>query len=360
MSRKYPPSKGGMQTAAYELYTTLVANKHNEVMLVKSGAGNKLLPVVYPWLFVRALVAGLQHRPDVIYLQDGIMAPLGWMLKLLLRRPTLITIHGLEATYGNPIYKILVPPFVKLQTRLVTVSNDTKRVVEQVFPTTKPLLIFNGVSDSFYAPGKRDEQLTTVAAAAGMSAAELSGRQLLLTNGRLVRRKGVLWFIDNVLPKLVADNPRVLYLVSGGGKDREVIQAAISDKAMGDYVRLLGRVPDDVRDALYNLAEIFVMPNIPVSGDMEGMGLVALEAATCGAMVVASDLEGIPDAIQNGKNGVLVKPGDAAGYVATLTRELKHRSIAAGAVRTYTLANYAWTKRAHDYEAIMQQLVTGK
>ena len=358
VTRKYPPSKGGMETAAQDLYTTLAANKDNDVTLIKWDGSNKLLPVVYPWLLVQALVAGFKKKPDVIYLQDGLMAPLGSILKLFLRRPTLITIHGKEATYGNPVYKMIVPPFIKRQNQSVAVSNDTKETVEKAFPGMKPLLIFNGITDSYYAPGQRDAQLAMVAAAAGMTADELRTRRILLTNGRLVRRKGVLWFVDKVLPELVRTDPSVLYLVSGGGKDRELIEAAIADRGMQDFVKLLGRVPDEVRSALYNVADIFMMPNIPVANDMEGMGLVALEAASCGTMVIASDLEGIPDAIVNGKNGVLVQPGNVAEYVQTVHRELQQRSIAPEAVRHYTLTNYSWTERARQYEAAMQQLIS--
>lgn len=356
VTRKYPPSTGGMENAAYELYTALAANKENDVTLIKWGGANKLLPLVYPWLLLRSIVAGLQKKPDVIYLQDGLMAPLGMVLRLFVRRPTLITIHGKEATYGNPLYKLIVPPCIVSQDRLVVVSDDTRETVKKAFPGTDPLVIFNGVSDTYYMPDKRDEQLAMVAAAAGMSVDELRQRRLILTVGRFVRRKGVLWFIDTVLPELVKANPSVLYLVAGDGKDREVIEAAIVDRKMGDYVKLLGRTPDNVRAALYNVADIFLMPNIPVANDMEGFGLVALEAASCGTTVVASNLEGIPDAIRDGKNGILVEPGNVEAYIKTIERELKHRSIDPEAVRVYTLAKYAWAGRAQEYEAAMQQL----
>jgi len=358
VTRKYPPSTGGMENAAYELYMALAANKENQVTLVKWGGANKLLPVVYPWLFVQALVAGLQSRPDVIYLQDGLMAPLGSMLRLLLRRPTLITIHGKEATYNNPLYKLVVPPFVKRQNLLVTVSNDTKQTVEKAFPGTHPFVIVNGVSDSFYNSASRDENLAGIARMTGIPLQQLQRSKLLHSNGRFVRRKGVLWFIDNVLPQLVAADPSILYLVSGDGKDREVIEAAIADRGMGEYVKLLGRIPNELLYMLYNVADIFVMPNIPVPNDMEGLGLVALEAASCGATVVASNLEGIPDAIVDGQNGILVQPGDARAYVQTITRELRQRSLSREAVRGYTITNCSWSEKARQYEAAMQQLIS--
>ncbi len=358
VTRKYPPSKGGMETAAHDLYTTLAANKNNAVTLIKWGGANKLLPVVYPWLLVQALIAGFKNKPDVIYLQDGLMAPLGSILKLFLRRPTLMTIHGKEATYGNPLYKLIVPPFITRQNAVVAVSRDTQETIQRAFPGVKPLLIFNGITDSYYKPGKRNVQLSVIATAAGVDMEELRSRRLVLTHGRLVRRKGVLWFVDTVLPELIKTDPTVLYLVSGAGKDREVIEAAITDHNLGDYVKILGKVSDVTRDALYNVVDIFLMPNIPVANDMEGMGLVALEAASCGTTVIASNLEGIPDAIVDGKNGVLVKPGDVQAYTETIHRELQQRSLNPEAVREYTLTHYAWGERVQEYEAVMKQLVS--
>jgi len=346
-----------MEHVAYELYTAWKANGDNQVVLIKWGGSNTMLPIIYPWLFVRALVAGLAKRPDVIYLQDGMMAPLGMLLRLFVRRPTIITIHGKEVTFRNPLYRAIVLPCIRRQDLLVAVSSDTKHALNRLFPETRTALIPNGVSDSYYAPGKRSDQYGAIASVAAMSARELEKRQLLLTVGRLERRKGVLWFIEHALPRLVKTNPSVLYLVCGEGRDHEVIEAAIRRHNLQDYVKMLGRTSDAVKVALYNAADIFLMPNIPVAHDMEGFGLVAIEAASCGALVVAANLEGIPDAIKDGKNGVLVEPSNAAALVRTLKHELHKRSLTPEAVRSYTLAQYAWTKRAQEYEQAMETLV---
>jgi glycosyltransferase involved in cell wall biosynthesis len=337
-----------METAAYRLYTALAAQ--NDVQLVKWGGSNKLLPIVYPGLLAQALWHGLMRKPDVIYLQDGIMAPLGWIVQGVLRRPTVMTIHGMEVTYRNALYRHMVTPYIGRATRLVAVSNETTRTVEQKLPGTHPEVIFNGLYDNFYDPRPRKEHLTIIAHEAGVPLEDLSKRKLLYTNGRLVTRKGVLWFIQHVMPGL-PDN--TLYLVSGDGPDREHMQAAIARLHLEDRVKLLGRVPDEVRQALYNAADIFLMPNIPVAGDMEGFGLVALEASSCGCMVLAAKLEGIPDAIIDGQNGRLLEPQNASAWAHAVTGELKARSLSAGAARRFTLRNYSWQRAAAAYEAVM-------
>ncbi|HSX16192.1 MAG TPA: glycosyltransferase family 4 protein [Candidatus Saccharimonadales bacterium] len=357
MTRKYPPSTGGMENAAFELHAALAAE--NDVTLVKWGGSNALLPVVYTWLFLKSFCLGLYERPDIIYLQDGMMAPLGWLLKGLLRRPTVMTVHGLEATYSNknPLYRVMVTPYINRQAQLVAASNETKQTIEKNLPGSRPVVIFNGITDSFYSPLSRKEHLAVIAAETSVPLEELQRSKLLHTNGRLVRRKGVLWFVENVLPRLVKAKLPVLYFVSGEGKDRQAIEAAITKKKLETHVILLGLASDELRDALYNAADVFVMPNVRVPNDMEGFGLVALEAASCGRTVVASELEGIQDAIVNRQNGFLVSPGDAAAYTHTIQRELKRRSLPAHKVRDYTLANYSWAKTAWQYEVLMRQLV---
>jgi phosphatidylinositol alpha-1,6-mannosyltransferase len=357
VTRKYPPSTGGMENAAYELYMALSAT--NDIALVKWGGANKLLPVVYPLLLLQALWKSFTKRPDIIYLQDGLMGPLGLVLKVLLGRPTIMTIHGLEATYANPVYRAVVPPAIRHQSQLVAVSNETKQKVLEGLQGSNPSVIFNGLRDSFKTTATREQNLALIAQQTGINHEQLLSSKILHTNGRLVRRKGVLWFIDNVMPQLLASGQPVLYLVSGKGKDMEIIQAAVTEHKLEDSVKLLGRVSDELLQALYNTADLFIMPNIPIKNDMEGFGLVALEAASCGTMVIASKLEGIQDAIIDGQNGVLVGPGDVTGYITTIMRELGQRSISNEDVRNYTLTHYSWDETARQYIALMQT-VAGK
>jgi glycosyltransferase involved in cell wall biosynthesis len=72
----------------------------------------------------------------------------------------------------------------------------------------------------------------------------------------------------------------------------------------------LNGVSDAVRDLLYAAADLFVLPNRRVPGDMEGFGIVALEAATREVPVVAFGIEGITDAVIDGRNGYCIADGD--------------------------------------------------
>jgi glycosyltransferase involved in cell wall biosynthesis len=99
------------------------------------------------------------------------------------------------------------------------------------------------------------------------------------------------------------------------------------------------------------------MPNVVIPGDMEGFGLVALEAAVTGLPVVAARLDGIVDAVHDGKNGLLVETGDAAGFTNAVLEVLEYSPKQRGAIRGYTLSHFSWQAMAEAYErAIAEHL----
>jgi glycosyltransferase involved in cell wall biosynthesis len=139
---------------------------------------------------------------------------------------------------------------------------------------------------------------------------------VLLTIGRLVARKGVRWFVDSVLPALTG--PTVHYAIAGSGPEQDAIGAVVAAHGLTDRVHLLGPVSDAERETLLRGVDLFVQPNVVTPGDMEGFGLVLVEAAKRGTPVVASALEGMTDAVADGEAGVLCPPGDVDAWRATV------------------------------------------
>jgi phosphatidylinositol alpha-1,6-mannosyltransferase len=185
-------------------------------------------------------------------------------------------------------------------------------------------------------------------------------RLLLLTTGRLVKRKGVAWFISHVLPAIADKYPNVLYVVAGEGEQRRAIEDAVQKMKLDGNVKLLGLVSDELRRALYLSSDVFVMPNIQVDGDMEGFGIVALEAATAGLPIVASNLEGIRDAIKDGQNGTLVESADSDGFIREVSQLLASkgtREMSGTKACRYTLKHYSWPHVAGAYGAVYDTLI---
>lgn len=151
----------------------------------------------------------------------------------------------------------------------------------------------------------------------------LGGRPVLLTVGRLVPRKG----IDTVLralPAIAAAVPDVAYLVAGTGPDRTRLERLADRLQVRPHVVFLGSVPHDDLPAYYSAADLFVMPAREAPPDVEGFGLVFLEANACGTPVVGARTGGVPDAIVDGETGVLVPPSAPEPLADSVRRLLAH------------------------------------
>jgi len=141
--------------------------------------------------------------------------------------------------------------------------------------------------------------------------------------GRLVRRKGVAWFVEDVVPRLPSDLPQPKWAAVD---DEASLAAAVAKVGSVADVRMLGPVDDDDREILLMGSDVVVMANIHVPGDMEGFGLVAVEAASRGAVVVAARIEGLEEAVIDGVTGILVEPENAEGFADAIRRLEANRS----------------------------------
>lgn len=347
ITRKFPPSRGGMESVAHGLYTHI--SKISNVRLISYGGSNKFLPFVLPLFLLKASLNLITKKIDTVYLQDGLLSPIGVILKLS-GKPVVITIHGLDITYKNALYQYFIPKCIKRLDKIICISNATKEeCVKRGILEEKITIIPNGISDELYINEDKAVLKERLAKKINLS---LNDKKILLSVGRLVERKGIHWFVENVIPRLFEEDKGFIYLIAGDGALKVKIQNIILENKLENTVVMLGKVEDETLKLLYNIADILVMPNIPVDGDMEGFGVVALEAASCNVPVVASRLEGIKDAVKEGRNGFLNDIFDSEGFVKTLSRLLendkKREEIGANA-RLFIIENHDWKKISERY-----------
>jgi len=353
MARRFPPAVGGMERFAYEISTEL--EQITDLRKITWGGSNVWLPLVLPWFFLQAAWKLLTERDiAIIHAHDGVQAPVAWLLHVLFRKPYVLVVHGLDVTYKNAFYQTVVLPFIRHADVVITNSSATRdEALKRGVPSEKVHSIPLGTRDDY---GQVTPDRAGLSKSLGM---ELEGRILLLTTGRLVKRKGAAWFITNVLPTLKERHGSILYLIAGEGGERPAIEAAIKEQGLSNHVALLGRVSDETRSLLYQSSDIFVMPNIVVPGNMEGFGIVAQEAATAELPVVASGIEGIVDALIDGKNGVLVPTRNSERFVEEIEKfiddpDLRRRF--GKRARSYTLRNYSWQRIARAYVELYEHL----
>ncbi len=348
ITRKFPPITGGMERVSYELYRHLA--KLSDVKLIKWDGSNKWLFLVLPRFLIMSCLVLLTSRVEAIYLQDGLLSPLGVMLKYVFNRPVSITIHGLDITYANRFYQLIIPRCARRLDRIICVSAATReQCLKRGIPNNKIVVIPNGISEDYYV--QKDVQKLKERLCEKVKI-NLRSRKVILSVGRIVERKGFHWFVTNVLPKITIGERDVVFLLAGDGPFKGAIEKSILDASMEGHVILLGKVDSETLRLLYNSSDVMVIPNIPVGGDIEGFGVVALEATSCGLPLVASSTEGIKQAIVHGENGLLVEALNAEEFSRTLLFILENprRAKALGEKgRRFTLSNFAWEKIAKLY-----------
>jgi glycosyltransferase involved in cell wall biosynthesis len=163
--------------------------------------------------------------------------------------------------------------------------------------------------------------------------------------------------VQNVFPKLPKET---LYLIAGEGPEKEKLNQLIKRAHLEKRVILLGKVSDETRLQLLKAADIFLMPNIKVKNDMEGFGLVALEAVVCGLPVIAAKLEGITEAIQDRKNGFLVDPHNVDGFIRLINfvnSNPQKINDFVNKAQKYTLARFSWNSIIKIYQTQFSQLI---
>lgn len=137
----------------------------------------------------------------------------------------------------------------------------------------------------------------------------LDGRKVILTVGNLVERKGH-DMVLRCLPIVLEEVPNAVYLIIGDGKQRQSLMELVEKLDLSDYVIFTGRVPDKELLQYYNICDVFIMPSREIDGDIEGFGIVYLEANACSKPVIGGKSGGVYDAVQDGVSGILVDPLD--------------------------------------------------
>lgn len=350
VSRAYPPITGGIENQNYELGKWL--GQIAEVKIIANKKGKKFLPFFLPYASAKVLLNS--HKYGALVLGDGVLGITGWLSKLFYpQKPVICVVHGLDLTFQSKFYqKVWVNFFLRKIDKFIAVGNETIRVgIEKGLSKEKFAFIPNGVDTEKHLCDKTRTELEKVL---GIS---ITDKKIILTSGRLAKRKGVAWFVKNVMPKLSHD---FLYVIAGDGPDKENVLSAIKETKLSERVLTLGYVTDEVRNTLLNTVDLFVQPNIKVSGDMEGFGISVVEAGACRLPVLAANMEGLKDAIKDGENGFLVESENVDTYVQKINElflQGSPREAYGENVRNFVIENYKWNHIAKMYLAEIEKTV---
>lgn len=185
--------------------------------------------------------------------------------------------------------------------------------------------------------------------------ARLSNRLLFV--GRLVEKKGIRYLLE-ALQQLQPTHPNLELVIAGSGPLQTELMQQTQQLGIDDKVQFVGRLTHIELVKLYQTATLAVFPFIQASdGDMEGLGLVMVEAMGCGCPVIASDLPAVRDVIKYGETGHLVRPADSgilANTIAAILDDPTQTQVLSTQASFNVHTNFDWKNITQSYQQCLQ------
>lgn len=281
------------------------------------------------------------HNSKTIWF--GASAPLALMAPNL-RKAGATRIVAL--THGHEVWWAKVPLF-KMAMRRIGNSCDVltflgqftkSAIAKSVGESAKLVQIAPGISTDFFIPGAKPADL--------IAKYNIGDRPTLICVGRLVHRKGQDKLIA-AMPKIKNAIPCALLLIIGSGPREKFLNQKIAKLQLSDDVKMLGRITYDQLPRHILLGDVFVSPSRTRLGglEVEGLGIVYLEAGSCGLPVIAGNSGGAPDAVQIGKTGLVVDGRNvdeiADACIELLSNPSKAKEFGANG-RIWAVDNWNW------------------
>ncbi|MEO0118916.1 MAG: glycosyltransferase family 4 protein [candidate division WOR-3 bacterium] len=282
-----------------------------------------------------------ENNFDIIHIH-GCLAPIFplYVLKFS-KTKNIITLHSyFKNSLGYIFFRPLLYPFFKKIHGIIAVSNAAKKATEKYFPG-EYWIIPNGVNINLFRPNI--EPLEEY----------LNYYPRLLFVGRFEPKKGLKYLLQ-ALPIIKKEFPNFLLLVVGKGVLGYSYQEYLSSEVKENVV-FCGAFPLEKLPKFYATCDIFVAPSIGA----ESFGIVLLEAMACGKPIVASNIPGYQEILENNKEGFLVKPCDyqeIAKKVIELAKDNRKREEMGRLGREKAL-RYSWEEVSYQVENFYYRVI---
>ena len=361
VTNDFPPRVGGIQNYLWNIYSRLdaadvavlapsfpgdVAFDRSQPFAIDRWPGRVYWPT--PALKGRVRELAKAHRADAVAF--GAVLP---MNAIDAGVPSIVHTHGFEVAWAR------VPGLIRLLRRigvgahLVTVVSEyTRRFIVRALGPSVPIeLLRTGVDLERFHP--------TVDGSEVRKRHGLGGRPVVTHVSRLVARKGQDVLI-RAMPVVRREVPDAVALIVGGGPDEARLRRLAASQGVENAVTFAGEVGEDALAAHYAAGDAFAMPCRSRWADLEveGLGLVYLEAQACGRPAIAGDSGGAPEAVVPGETGFVVPGRDHRALAARLTELLGDpgRARAMGdAGRRFVEAGHRWDDVVARYRAMLER-----
>jgi glycosyltransferase involved in cell wall biosynthesis len=219
----------------------------------------------------------------------------------------------------NPMLRFFEESMIHRARKVIAVSEFTKWELTNYYkiPAHKIKVIHNGVDIKKFQPAADKRKIK---AELGFNPDDIA----IVSVGRLYARKGLFTLIES-MPAVVKRFPNAKFIISGKGQSDEMQKLIAHATRLGVIGNIIftGYYPDLKLPKLYQAADVFAFSTF-----YEHHPFAVLEALSTGLPVVTTTVGGIPETIQSGRNGFLVKPFDAKAFADRILYLLEHREFA--------------------------------
>ncbi|MCB2147286.1 MAG: glycosyltransferase family 4 protein [Deltaproteobacteria bacterium] len=343
ITRNLPPLVGGMERLVWHIVDELREGYRIHV-IGPNGCGAQLpqgvtvtevpLKPISLYLF-RAIIAALREalhrRLHIVFAGSGLTAPFAWIVARLSGANCFVYLHGLDIEARHPLYRLLWRPFFRHFDRIMVNSRFTQQLASGAgIPPEHTTILHPGVQ----LPDMRDAIRKRIDF---RNRHYLDDSPVMLYVGRITARKGLAVFADDILPRIVKQQPNAKLVVIGDEPtsallqtkgERARIEEILMINGLKQSVRFLGELSQDDPEltAAYFASDVLVFPVQNRMNDNEGFGMVAIEAAAHGLPTVAFAVGGVTDAVADNISGKLVLAGDNYAFSRAVINQLNRAS----------------------------------
>jgi glycosyltransferase involved in cell wall biosynthesis len=339
----------------------------NDVRVVPCFSTDALFPVDN-WFFNNTLAGAVDTINADVY-EAHAASGYGFLRALRkkgVRKPFIQTVHGVladeyvQATQtGFPTFRANLANFFMWQlskleeeaakhaTLTVTISKYSAQKIHQFYGVeeTQIRIAPNGVDTQRFKPSKACE---TIKRQIG-----IESKLCVLFVGRLIPRKGLTYLIE-AARHIVKEHSQTVFLIVGDGPLKKHLLSHIKEVKLASTFVFIGEVNEKLLPALYNCADVFVLPSI-----QEGQGIALLEAQATAKPVVAFNVGGVGEAVLNTETGLLTKPdsNELACAINKLLRSKSLRDKMGNNGQKYVKENFSWDICAQKMLQVYQEAI---
>jgi phosphatidylinositol alpha-1,6-mannosyltransferase len=327
----FPPSIGGIETRVMNYIVNLHELGHKVTVIALSKSAKQCVDTflgarVYrfpssmlslPSVFITLIDFIEKNTINVIHVLTGADSLIGLATTIYgrLRRIKVgIFLYGMDILKSNNqmLKRLLLLLNLHIARRVGVNSKATLRLVSAIF-AYKSHILYPGVDIESLKQYEEEKS-------------RVRGKTILFV-GRLIKRKGV----DDLIRafRLLRETiPRAKLIITGDGPERNYLFNLSKKLGVQDKIQFTGTLTGKALFEKYQECEVFVMPSKSLETDVEGFGMVFLEAAFFKKPCVGTRSGGIPEAIIDGETGLLVSEGDVEGLAKALSRLLSDEKLA--------------------------------